>query len=351
MTLIYLANSDAAQAYPHTVTRPKSLVKILGHTAIEHNLEQTAQFCDKIIIAVGFKGDMIKHKLGGSFNGKEIIYADMNPYAELTEIIKACLRYINGDFMVACDGGLYSGADIAACRAACGTKLLCQAGQCGLYSFAFAAAAEIAEKGFAQAASRLSPINVSDYFLPLIYPWHILEANVFLLGRFKDFANYGTVAGNVTITGDVFIGRGAVIKDFCYIEGPVFIDENCVIGPFAYIRKDTIIGKRVHLGRAEIFDSVLMDGFTSKHVSYVGHSVVGENCNFGAGTITSDYRHDGQTHITVVNGNKVDTKRRKLGAFLGDDVHTGIGTLLYPGRKIWPGGSTLPGEAVKTDKM
>ena len=66
-------------------------------------------------------------------------------------------------------------------------------------------------------------------------------------------------------------------------------------------------------------------------------------------TITSDYRHDSAEHITLINDEKVDTSRRKLGSFIGDDVRTGIGTLIYPGRKIWPGRGTLPGEVVKKD--
>ena len=46
---------------------------------------------------------------------------------------------------------------------------------------------------------------------------------------------------------------------------------------------------------------------------------------------------------------KVDTGKRKFGTVLGDKVKTGIGTLIYPGRKIWPQKTTLPGEIVKED--
>jgi UDP-N-acetylglucosamine diphosphorylase / glucose-1-phosphate thymidylyltransferase / UDP-N-acetylgalactosamine diphosphorylase / glucosamine-1-phosphate N-acetyltransferase / galactosamine-1-phosphate N-acetyltransferase len=46
----------------------------------------------------------------------------------------------------------------------------------------------------------------------------------------------------------------------------------------------------------------------------------------------------------------IDTKRRKLGAIIGDNVKTGSGTIIYPGRKLWPGTRTLPQEAVKEDK-
>jgi bifunctional UDP-N-acetylglucosamine pyrophosphorylase/glucosamine-1-phosphate N-acetyltransferase len=52
-----------------------------------------------------------------------------------------------------------------------------------------------------------------------------------------------------------------------------------------------------------------------------------------------------------VKGKLVDTGRRKFGTIIASDVHTGINTTIYPGRKIWPGLGTLPGEAVDKDRM
>src|SRR5690606_29462991 len=76
-------------------------------------------------------------------------------------------------------------------------------------------------------------------------------------------------------------------------------------------------------------------------------SVLGEKVNFGAGTTTSNLRHDGGNHTSRVEGGMVDTGRRKFGTIVGDGVHTGINTSIYPGRKLWPGTSTLPGEIVR----
>jgi len=100
----------------------------------------------------------------------------------------------------------------------------------------------------------------------------------------------------------------------------------------------------------ELCDVVVMDNAKSKHTSYAAHSVIGENVNIGAGLITADFRHDGNNHTTLINGQKIDSGRRKLGAFIGDNVKTGIGTLIYPGRKLWPNTVTMPGEIVKKDK-
>ncbi|MFH1338106.1 MAG: hypothetical protein ABIH55_04505 [Nanoarchaeota archaeon] len=37
------------------------------------------------------------------------------------------------------------------------------------------------------------------------------------------------------------------------------------------------------------------------------------------------------------------------GAVIAEGVHTGINTTIYPGRKIWPNKTTMPGEIVKSD--
>jgi len=167
----------------------------------------------------------------------------------------------------------------------------------------------------------------------------------------KKYEQKGTIEKNVTIKGEVFIGEGSVIKSGTYIEGPVYIGNDCEIGPLAHIRKDTVILDKCRIGKMELFDILIMENTTGKHTGYAAHSVIGSNVNIGAGTITADYRHDGKNNMTIIKGKKVDSKRRKLGAMIGDDVCTGIGTLIYPGRKLWPNTSTLPGEIVTKDKV
>ena len=83
------------------------------------------------------------------------------------------------------------------------------------------------------------------------------------------------------------------------------------------------------------------------HLSYVGDSIIGENCNLGAGTITANLRHDNKNVMFKAKGKLIDTGRRKFGTVLGNGVKTGIGTMIYPGRVISSKGSTKPGEVVK----
>ncbi len=51
----------------------------------------------------------------------------------------------------------------------------------------------------------------------------------------------------------------------------------------------------------------------------------------------------------MINGELVDTCRRKFGSIIGDNVHTGIHSAIYPGRKIWPDVAMRPGTVVQKD--
>ena len=110
------------------------------------------------------------------------------------------------------------------------------------------------------------------------------------------------------------------------------------------------IGNDCKVGNAvEIKNAILMEGSVIGHLSYCADSVIGEKVNFGAGTIVANLRHDNGNVKSMVRGELIDTGRRKFGTIIGDHAKTGIHTSIYPGRKIWPGKTTMPGEIVKKD--
>jgi UDP-N-acetylglucosamine diphosphorylase/glucosamine-1-phosphate N-acetyltransferase len=177
-------------------------------------------------------------------------------------------------------------------------------------------------------------------WLDLSYPWDILTANESMLAGLKT-QNLGTVEENVVLKGAVAIGKDTVIKSGAYIEGPVIIGDECEIGPNCYIRPATAIGDDCHVGAAvEVKNSVIMKDTKIPHLNYVGDSIIGEGCNLGAGTKIANLRLDKQ-RISVVG---VDTRRRKLGAIIGDHVETGINTSINVGSMI--GNNTFIGPGV-----
>ncbi len=195
------------------------------------------------------------------------------------------------------------------------------------------------------------PLREQIDALRVNYPWEILNANQALIKKIKKHVDKSVqIEENVTINGDVVIGKGTIIKGNSYLEGPLVIGENCTIGPLAHIRPDTAIGDKCHIGKTEVYDCVIMQGTVSKHHAYLGHSVLGEDVNVGAFTVTADYRHDAQEHTTLVKGEKVKTGRRKVGAFIGDHARLAVSSFFYPGRKLPKQGTTVPGEVIEKDR-
>jgi UDP-N-acetylglucosamine diphosphorylase/glucosamine-1-phosphate N-acetyltransferase len=194
-------------------------------------------------------------------------------------------------------------------------------------------------------------VDAEKAWLSVGYPWDILSANERLLDEMEPSIQ-GTVEKGAVLKGSVSIGKGTLVKSGSYIEGPVLIGEDCTIGPNCFIRGRTSIGNNSRVGNAvEIKNSVIGDHVFISHLSYLGDSVLGSQINIGAGTIAANLRHDSGSIKMFVKDSPVDTQRNKMGVVIGDGVHTGINTCIYPGRKIWPGRDTLPAEVVSKDKM
>ena len=177
------------------------------------------------------------------------------------------------------------------------------------------------------------------YWLDLSYPWDLLTANESLLATIEP-QNLGEVEDNVTIKGVVSIGKNTVVRSGSYIVGPVIIGRNCDIGPNCCIRSSTAIGDNCHIGTAvEVKNSIIMRDSKIPHHNYIGDSIIGEGCNLGAGTKIANLKLDKKD--VVIAG--IDTKRRKLGAIIGDRVEIGINASINVGCIIGNNAQIGPG--------
>ncbi|MDD4126826.1 MAG: DapH/DapD/GlmU-related protein, partial [Methanomicrobium sp.] len=174
-------------------------------------------------------------------------------------------------------------------------------------------------------------------------PWNLLDANDSLMQAFDDEIS-GTVEEGVYIRGNLILGSSSVIKSGTYIEGQCVIGENCIIGPHAYIRGSTTIGDDCHIGHStEIKNSIIFNNTKIPHFNYVGDSVIGSGCNFGAGTKIANLRHD-RKNVKVLGR---DTKRRKFGAVVGDNVQLGINCSVNTGTVIGSRVTAAPGSYIE----
>lgn len=156
-----------------------------------------------------------------------------------------------------------------------------------------------------------------------------------------------SLAPEVHLSGDrIFIGKGAHIHPSAVIEGPVYIGEDVEIRPGAYIRGGAWIGDGCVVGaNTEIKCAILLPHAKAPHLNYVGDSILGSGVNLGAGTILSNFRHDGG-EIRI--GRSIASGRRKLGAVLGDGVLTGCNSVLHPGVVVGRGTQIYPGVQLRS---
>jgi bifunctional UDP-N-acetylglucosamine pyrophosphorylase/glucosamine-1-phosphate N-acetyltransferase len=186
-------------------------------------------------------------------------------------------------------------------------------------------------------------------------PWELIEINELLLKKIKE-ENKGKIEKGATIHGNVFLDEGSIIRSGVYIEGFVYIGKNCDIGPNCYIRGNSYFGDNVKVGNAvEIKNSIIMENTNVNHLSYVGDSIIGSNCNLGAGTNIANLRFDDKPVKISVKGKKTDSGRRKLGSIIGDNVKTGINSSFSPGVTIgfnsFIGPEVLLHEDVESNKI
>ena len=144
---------------------------------------------------------------------------------------------------------------------------------------------------------------------------------------------------------NIWIHKSAKISDSASINGPAIIDEGSEIRHCAFIRGNVIIGKNCVLGNScEIKDSILVDEAKAPHFNYVGNSIMGYKSHLGAGVILSNLRSDGKN---VIIDKKYDTKQRKVGSFLADNVEIGCNSVLNPGTIILHDSSVYPLTSVR----
>lgn len=171
-----------------------------------------------------------------------------------------------------------------------------------------------------------------DIFKNITYPWEILsKINKFIinLGKTLNTDEYEEVEDNI------WIAKTAEIAKTAYINGPAIIDKEAEIRHCAFIRGNAIVGKGVVVGNStELKNVILFDKVQVPHYNYVGDSILGYKSHMGAGSITSNVKSDKELIIIKNQEKTIETKIKKIGAMIGDEVEIGCGTVLNPGTII-----------------
>ncbi len=390
MKAIIMAAGKGSRMEPLTCTRPKSMVQVTNKPFLMNMLDELESLVDEAVVII-HKYDKITPELGKAYKSLTLSY--MVQEAQLgtghallcaMDAVKSRFLLLNGDCIVPkADLALVSSVEIG--LLAREEKDLSPFGAVisdGRYL------SEIREKSVSGPGNSNAGVYVLDpdifsYVPPLsprkeyeltdmlnayarqkklevlhakekhhsiTYPWDLLALNQYILDKVPHSQIDGIVKPPIAMEGIIVVGKGTIIDTFATLKGPCIIGENCRLGPHTYIRPYTAIGNNCHIN-CEVKNSIIYDNVNSVHSSsHILDSIVGKSTNIGAGTITANLRHDGRNVLSEINFRLIDTGLRKLGAIIGDNVHTGIGTAIRPGRKLWPNTTTLEHEVVKKDK-
>ena len=183
-----------------------------------------------------------------------------------------------------------------------------------------------------------------DEWLDIVYPWEIITANRMIMDSWQQssIAKSAVLEANVTIQGVVRIEEDVVIKAGAVLEGPCSIGKGTYVGNNSLIRSYTSLGSQCSVGYGvELKNCIIHDQSKIGRLSFIGDSVLGENVDFGAGSMTVNRGLDWKP-IVVRNGAKsLNTGRIKMGAFVGDNAVIGAGNTLPPGIVV-SAGKILP---------
>ena len=404
MKAVVLAAGRGERLWPLTEDNPKPLLPVANKSVLERSLAAlVGAGVRQIILVVGFRNERIHDRLGkGEVIGSELRYVKQRTAKGTADALGTCSKELQGEdrFLVLYGDDYYDASVprtfLAKARqnmgVTIGTSRVQDASSFGKIESKRGLVTEIQEK-----ASKAEPgqVNAGIYlmdqtifpairrtkrsirgeleltdavriliregtqvrtyplgsrkWLGISYPWDMLEANQWILDSEKPVSK-GTVEKGVHVSGSVIMGEGSVVKAGSYLEGPVLVGKRCRVGPNSYLRPYSSLGDDVKVGAGcEVKNSIVMSNTRIPHLSYVGDSIIGEDCSLGAGTITANLRFDEAMVKSRVRGSWVDSGRKKLGAILGDGVRTGINVSIFPGVKIGRGSWIGPGANVDRD--
>lgn len=161
------------------------------------------------------------------------------------------------------------------------------------------------------------------------YPWEVLSRIgqfIVELGNTLSDDEYEKRGENV------WVAKSADVYPTAYINGPCIIGKDAQVRHCAFIRGNAIVGEGAVVGNStELKNVILFNKVQVPHYNYVGDSILGYKAHMGAGSITSNVKSDKKLITIKGPDGNIDTNIKKIGAFLGDNVEVGCGSVLNPG--------------------
>lgn len=362
MQAIILAAGKGTRMYPLTVSRPKPLIEVANKPVLEHNLEQMLGLIEEAIIIVGYKKDQIINRFGDNYKGLKIKYVVQEKQLGTGHAVLTAEKLITHKFLVLNGDDLFSRKDMLNLSkydncilvkykedpSAFGAvvvekglvkdivekskKVISHLVNTGMYSFSpevfeILKKIEPSVRGEYELTDAVKVLakegkmhyeEVQGYWIPVGYPWHILEATEKLLEEKEEVSIKGKLGKKVVIEGSLDLGEGSIIEDGCILRGNIVIGKGCFIGENSELSGFTAIGDGTRIGeKVKLVNTIIGAGSELEDNCEVKDSVLGDKVRISAGVKIFNLGKKGTVKVNG-QGKEYDSGRERLGAFVGD---------------------------------
>ena len=404
MQTIILAGGEGKRVFPLAANNPKPMFKLLGKPLIHHVIDTLKEAGLKdYVVVVGHKGEQIKDYLkDGSKLGVNIEYTIQNQSLGMADALKTAEELAEDNFFVINADDIFEASlikqmhnqfkekeaqIILSCKPVKETwkfgiirvedenvtdfvekppkgKEPSNLAVVGVYIltkqiFDFYKKIPVSDHQYEDAILQfikdrniVKAVSYEGFFAGYKYPWDLFTINKHLMDnkiKQQTIKEDVKLSERSTVEGNVWIEKGSKVFEGACIKGPCYIGENSVVGGNSLVRDFSSLGSNCVVGfSTEIKHSLIGDNCWF-HMNYIGDSIISNNCLFGAGTITANFRFD-ENNVKVRIGDKqIDSGTNKLGAIIGDNCKTGINVCLEPGVKIGPQSMVGPNVDLQDD--
>ena len=167
-----------------------------------------------------------------------------------------------------------------------------------------------------------------DYFDDDL-PWLIIQNLEPII-----FEKIKLLSDDFEINNGIAIHKTAIVEKNAILKAPLIIEENCFVAANACLRNGVFLSKNVKIGMGvEIKSSIISNNSAVAHFNFIGDSIIGENVNFEAGSITANHFNERENKeiFVKIDDNIINTQVVKFGSLIGDYSKIGANAVLSPG--------------------
>ena len=150
-------------------------------------------------------------------------------------------------------------------------------------------------QGLLESGRKIVYHEVSGWWKDTGLPEDILEANRLVLNDLTT-SNGGTIEQGALLSGRISIGEGSIVRKDATVRGPVIVGRSSEIGSGAQVGPYASVGSQVRISRAEVEDTIVLDGTVIDCEERIVGSIIGKNSR-----IISNSTSKGKTFVVGDN--------------------------------------------------